>query len=98
MHFIADLMCPERNLEIQTAVIAGARAFIGTYGGYSYLAPLCGVPSIAFYSERDAFFAHHLELAERVFRRLGAGSLVPIDVRDAGLLRLALGGSSGVPS
>ena len=44
-------MTPERNLAVQTAVIARARAFVGTYGGYSYLAPFCGVPSLAFYSD-----------------------------------------------
>ena len=70
IHTVDDLMTPERNLDVQTAVIAGARAFVGTYGGYSYLAPLCGVPSLAFYSVRDAFFAHHLELAERVLRQM----------------------------
>ena len=90
IHSYDDLMVPERNLDVQTAIIAGARAFVGTYGGYSYLAPLLGVPSLAFYSVRDAFFAHHLELAERVFRQMQAGSLVPIDVRDADLVRLAL--------
>jgi hypothetical protein len=92
IHSVADLMTPERNLDVQTAVIAGARAFVGTYGGYSYLAPLCGVPSLAFYSVRDAFFAHHLELAERVFRGLQAGSLVALDVQDAALVRTVLGG------
>lgn len=90
IHVVDDLMTPDRNLDLQTAVIAGARAFVGTYGGYSYLAPLCGVPSLAFYSARDEFFAHHLELAERVFRAMRAGSLVPIDVRDADLVRMAL--------
>jgi hypothetical protein len=90
IHVVDDLMTPERNLDVQTAVIAGARAFVGTYGGYAYLAPLCRVSALAFYSERDNFFAHHLELAERVFRRLQVGSLVPIDVRDAGLIRSAL--------
>lgn len=89
IHAVDDLMTPEQNLEVQTAVIAGARAFVGTYGGYAYLAPLLGVDSLAFYSVEDAFFAHHLELARRTFRRLGAGSLVPLDVRDAGLLKLA---------
>jgi hypothetical protein len=96
IHSLEDVMRPERNLDVQTAIVAGARAFVGTYGGYSYLAPLCGVPAIAFYSVRDGFFAHHLELAERVFRRLGAGSLVPIDVRDAELVRLALAGGAVV--
>ncbi|HKE87865.1 MAG TPA: hypothetical protein VKB50_29120 [Vicinamibacterales bacterium] len=91
VHTIDDLMTPARNLDVQTAVIAGAKAFVGTYGGYSYLAPLCGVPSLAFYSRREEFFAHHLELAERVFRSMNAGALVPLDVRDVGILRMALG-------
>jgi hypothetical protein len=91
IHTIDDLMTPERNLEIQTAVIAGARAFVGTYGGYSYLAPLCGVPALAFYSIRDSFHVIHRELAERVFREMNAGSLVTLDVRDAALVRTAIG-------
>ncbi len=94
IHALDDVMPPERNLDVQTAVIAGARAFVGTYGGYSYLAPFCGVPSLAIYSVRDAFFAHHLELAERVFREMKAGSLVPLDVRDTSLVRMALGAPS----
>jgi hypothetical protein len=91
IHTVDDLMTPARNLDVQTAVIAGARAFVGTYGGYSYLAPLCGVRSLAFYSARDEFFAHHLELADRVFRTMNAGALVPLDVRDVAMLRMALG-------
>jgi hypothetical protein len=91
IHAVDDLMTPERNLDVQTAVIAGARAFIGTYGGYSYLAPLCGVPALAFYSQRDSFHVIHRELAERVFREIDAGSLVTLDVRDAALVRTALG-------
>ena len=90
IHTVDDLMTPARNLEIQTAVIAGARAFVGTYGGYAYLAPFCNVPAIAFYSNRDGFHAYHLELADRVFRRMNTASLVALDVRDAGLLRTAL--------
>ena len=91
VHTIDDLMTPERNLDIQTAVIAKARAFIGTYGGYSYLAPLCGVPAIAFYSERDAFYPVHREIAERMIRDVNGGSLVTLDVKDAALVRAALG-------
>jgi hypothetical protein len=82
IHTIDDLMTPERNLDIQTAVIAKAQAFVGTYGGYSYLAPLCGVPAIAFYSERDAFYAVHREIAERMIRDVNGGSLVTLDVKD----------------
>jgi hypothetical protein len=97
IHSIEDLMTPAGNLEVQTAVIAGARAFVGTYGGYAYLAPLLGINALAFYSVEDAFFAHHLELARRVFRRLGGGSLVPLDVRDEELLRLVFAERAIVP-
>lgn len=82
-------MPPERNLAVQTAVIARARAFVGTYGGYSYLAPFCGVPALAFYSE-PSFKAHHLHAAQRVFERLGGASLVPLDSATFPLVRLAL--------
>jgi hypothetical protein len=91
IHTVDDLMTPERNLDIQTAVIANARAFVGTYGGYSYLAPLCGVPAMAFYSVREAFYAIHRELAERVIRDVDGGSLVTMDVKDATLVRSAFG-------
>ena len=96
IHVVDDLMTPERNLEIQTAVIAGARAYVGTYGGYAYLAPFCNVPAIAFYSNRDGFHAYHLELADRVFRRMNTASLVALDVRDAALLRTAFAASQNL--
>jgi hypothetical protein len=89
---MAGRMTPERNLAVQTAVIGRARAFVGTYGGYSYLAPLCGVPSLAFYSART-FKAHHLHMADRVFERLGGAGLVPLDVAALPLARMALAGA-----
>ena len=85
-------MAPERNLALQTAVIARARAFVGTYGGYSYLAPFCGVTSLAFYSHRT-FKAHHLHIAQRIFDRLGGAMLVPLDVESSPVVRLALSGA-----
>ena len=92
IHRVDDLMTPERNLDIQTAVIAGARAFVGTYGGYAYLAPLCGVPAMAFYSVREGFYTYHRELAERVFRKMNTSDRSStFDVRDAALMRTAFG-------
>ena len=87
-------MSPERNLAVQTAVIAKARAFVGTYGGYSYLAPFCGVPALAFYSE-PTFKAHHLHAAQHVFGHLGGAALVPLDVATLPLVRLALSSALG---
>ena len=82
-------MAPEQNLAVQTAVVARASAFVGTYGGYSYLAPFCGVPSLAFYSERT-FKDQHLHIAQRAFGQLGGATLVAIDVSNVALVRLAL--------
>jgi len=86
---MTDGLTPERNLAVQSAVIAGARAFVGTYGGYSYLAPLYTVPAIAFYS-RPTFKLYHLHAAQRAFSQIGAGALMPIDVAQAGLVQAAL--------
>jgi hypothetical protein len=84
-------MAPERNLAVQTAVISRARAFVGTYGGYSYLAPMCGVSSLAFYSAHT-FKEHHLHIAQRAIERLGTATLVPLDVAALPLVRLVLPG------
>ena len=83
---IDDLMCPADNLAVQTAAIAGARGFIGTYGGFSYLAPLCGVSTVAVYSVYN-YFAHHLEMARVMFDQVGAASFTSVDVAVLPLLR-----------
>jgi hypothetical protein len=82
---------PQRNLERQTALIAGARGFVGTYGGFSYLAPFYGVPSLSFFSRRTGFEAHHLDLANRVFDRLLPGGFLALDRRAAALVDPAVG-------
>jgi hypothetical protein len=69
---------PHKNLELQSRIICGARGFIGTYGGFSYLAPFYGVRSVSFFSRRYGFESHHLELAERVFDRLLPGGFVAL--------------------
>jgi len=84
-------LTPERNLAVQSAVIARARAFVGTYGGYSYLAPYLGVPSVALFSHRT-FKAQHLHLADAVFSRLGGPTLTPLDAASLPSVSLMLGG------
>ena len=88
----AGQMPPARNLAVQSAVISRARTFAGTYGGYSYLAPLCGVNSLAFYSNHS-FKSHHLQVAQETFARLGGPSVVPLDVAALPAVRLALSGA-----
>jgi hypothetical protein len=86
VHAVAHLMRPQNNLALQTAVIAGARALIGTYGGFSYLAPLCGVNAIAVYSQRT-YFVYHLDFAQQVFDEIGGGSLTVVDAASGALMR-----------
>ena len=78
------------NLAVQSAVIARARAFAGTYGGFSYLAPLYGVDSLAFYSHKT-FQVTHLHAAQHMMGEVGGGALVPLDVAQAPLLEQAFG-------
>jgi SAM-dependent methyltransferase len=91
VHHLQAAMRPENNLAVQTAAIARAKAFVGTYGGFSYLAPLYGVPSVAFYAEKT-FEQRHLELAQRAFDRIGHARLTAIDIRQAPPLAAALAG------
>jgi hypothetical protein len=60
------------NLGVQSAIIAGAEACVGTYGGFAYLAPFHGVPMRAFYSNPHGFSQRHLDVALAVFQRLGS--------------------------
>lgn len=89
VHTIEHLMTPETNLDIQTRVVAGAKAFVGTYGGFSYMGPFVGTNTVAFYSHPGGFRFDHLDVARRVFSGLGGGSFVPLDVKDVSVLNLA---------
>lgn len=97
IHTIEDRIVPSRNLEIQTRVIAGARAFVGTYGGFSYLAPFYGVDSIAIYSDPESFLPHHVDIARRAFTGTGTGAFLCLDRRDIEVLRLVLSGVVAAP-
>jgi len=79
LHVLDAHRDPQKNLERQTRVIARARGFVGTYGGFSYLAPFYGVRSVSFFSRRSMFKAHHLWVADRVFDRLLPGGFLAMD-------------------
>jgi hypothetical protein len=78
---ISAAFTPRTNLDVQTAVIAGARALVTTYGGFSYLGPFLGVPTFSFFSERN-FNASHLDVAHRAAAKLGGGGFVTFHVDD----------------
>jgi hypothetical protein len=89
VHTIEHLMRPEDNLAVQSEVIRHAQAFVGTYGGFSYLAPLLGVDTVAFYSHPTGFRFDHLEVAKRVFTGLRCGAFVELETRALDVVRLA---------
>jgi len=91
IHTIDHLMTPATNLDVQTRIIAAAEAYVGTYGGFSYVAPLSGTDALTFYSHITGFRFDHLELAKRVFSGLRKGSFVELDLRSVDLLRVGFG-------
>jgi len=89
---------PQANLAVQTAVVAHASAFVGTYGGLSYLGPFTGVPAFGVYSDRSRFSERHLDTLRGAMGVLEGGALgladcqrVPPDV----FARLVIGGLRG---
>lgn len=83
---VDHLMTPQRNLEIQTRIIANARAFVGTYGGLAYVAPFYGVPSVGFYSQESDLMSAHLDAGWRLGRDMNA-PLAALDAKNIDLLR-----------
>ncbi len=71
---------PATALGRRAAVVAGAAAFVGTYGGFAHLATLHGVPSIGLYSERGRLSACDAEFRQSVAAERG---LAPVMLADA---------------
>ncbi|MBM3777944.1 MAG: hypothetical protein FJW23_06835 [Acidimicrobiia bacterium] len=71
---------PAGNLDVQTSVVGHARAFLGTYGGFSYLAPMCGVETVVFHAGGE-FYLHHRHLADEAFASIQARPLTVLPVR-----------------
>ena len=80
-HGVIDLASAtpaSRNLHVQSAVVAHARAFVGTYGGFAYLAPFYGVPCTAYYGNPNGFSRSHLTMARTVLAALGTPDLLDV--------------------
>lgn len=80
------LMAPNTNLAVQTSVVAHARALYCTYGGFSYLAPLLGVPAVSLYAALPDFTCSHLEQAFRVFNADRPAAITAVSTSALGLL------------
>ncbi|HVR76516.1 MAG TPA: hypothetical protein VMT52_19460 [Planctomycetota bacterium] len=90
IHVVDPGADPRRSLEIEGRVISRARAFVGTLGGSSYLAPLYRVDSVVFHSGGDRLQCQDVEMAQRVFSTLDCGSYVALDTRHLDLLQVGL--------
>ena len=66
---IGDDMTPSDNLAVQTNAILRARALVTTYGGFSYLGPMLGTPTLSFHST-DNFKPTHLQVLQLMLRDL----------------------------
>jgi hypothetical protein len=71
-------LSPAGNLALQSAVVARARSWAGTYGGFAYLAPFYGVRAEAYFSEPGGFSPLHLDLARHVFTQLSDTKLFQV--------------------
>jgi hypothetical protein len=85
---VDHVMRPENNLALQTVVVGRAKAFVGTYGGFAYLAPFLGVPSMSFSLDRGKTHSWHYELAQQVFDGPEWGSFVAMRHTDLPLAQL----------
>jgi len=65
VHRLDHMADPARNLEVQTAVLARADSFVGTYGGLAYVAGLLGKTCICFETLPQHNQGSHTELALR---------------------------------
>jgi len=87
MRNIRHLLTPHSNLLVQSAIVAGARRFVGTYGGFAYLSPLYGVPAVSYYTEPEGFSIRHLDLVRDVLKSDGRPDLLEVvEVRNGASL------------
>ena len=64
---LSSRMTLRDNLAVQAAAIAHAEAFVGTYGGLSYVPPLYGVPSYCYWIDSSGIVDAHLDFARRSY-------------------------------
>jgi hypothetical protein len=86
-------MTPRDNLGIQTQIVAGAKAFVGTCGSIAWLAPALGVDTSAVFVDPKWLHAH-IPVAMRAYHRASGGRFSVADLRAVE----PLGALAGVPS
>jgi hypothetical protein len=66
IHDSSAWVTPQNNLTVQTALVARARAFVCTYGGFSYLGAMLGIPTLALQT-REPFSSVHLAVLRAAY-------------------------------
>ena len=85
IHVIDHLVPADRLLDLQTAVIAGAEACVGSASALSYVASLCGVRSLTLYSERASWHVRSA-LVDHLMDRFSAAPMTELDVANLPLV------------
>jgi hypothetical protein len=78
VHRIDHLLRPHDNLAVQTSVIANARGLLATYGGFSYLGPFLGTPTLTLL-EREGTVPVHYEVLRAAFPAADYERVAPDD-------------------
>ena len=89
-------MTPQTNLGVQTQIVAGAKAFVGTCGSIAWLAPRLGVDTSAVFVDPKWLHAH-LAVGMRAYHKLGAGRFAVADLRAVDPWVTGVLGSSTLP-
>lgn len=93
---LVDVFPMRQNLALQSAVLARANAFVGTYGGLMQLAVRLGIPSIGFYTH----FANTAYAHKMLTEWLGVRSGVPVFIgrpQEAEFVRSLIGAGLEIP-
>jgi hypothetical protein len=89
-------MTPRNNLGVQTQIVAGAKAFVGTCGSIAWLAPRLGVDTSGLFVDPKWLHAH-VAVAMRAYHRMGAGRFAIADLRAVDPLGV-MGAAISIPS
>jgi hypothetical protein len=81
---IDHLMTPATNLSVQTRVIRGAKAYVGPYGGFAYIAPVHGIKAYGLFSETNVLESSGQKLKQKICQEAGFRPVVLVNAKTQG--------------
>jgi hypothetical protein len=85
IHDSSAWVSPQDNLAVQTALVARSRALVCSYGGFSYLGAMLGVPTVALKTQ-EPYSQVHLDVFRAAFPDARYTLLRPDESLPTGLL------------